>query len=339
MMNERARSRSRSRAASRIMPGAGLRRGLSTIRRVRTMVNGVDQVVAAELADEFGLHALEIGFGEIAAPDAALVGDDHEPVAALAQTAQLPGGAGIDLHLRRRVTVIGVDHQSAVAVEENRREFAGVAQAQSDTVGRWGNAIFCRYPINAPTVLKSSVILSGVYFGRRRTFQPRIAVERWKVLRTALVPRSAQDDRSSFGSAVGHQTNVRSKLATNSAAVSVAVPSLPTTTLPAWLRDLRRLSRRRPRRQRQRKQRNRRVARAGNVEHLPRLARRDRLRRLPPPEQRHAVFAQGDEQHLGVPFLQQPSRRPRRETGFRRSGRWPPTADNPPRETPPRGWA
>src|ERR1700730_3207247 len=72
----------------------------------------------------------------------------------------------------------------------------------------------------------------------------------------------------------------------------------------AVVRDLSRFARRRFATKGERKQRNGGVARARDIENLSRL-RGNVMRPIPFLKKHHTLFAQSDEQELGVPLLQQ----------------------------------
>ena len=65
------------------------------VRSVGAEVGGV-QEIGAELAEKFGVNGLVVRPGEVAAPDAALIGDHHQPETGGAQTGERRGSVGVD---------------------------------------------------------------------------------------------------------------------------------------------------------------------------------------------------------------------------------------------------
>src|ERR1043166_3168499 len=98
--------------------GAGFSPNRRRCRQVGTMIAGVNQIVS-ELPAKFCFDSAVIILGEIAAPDSALVGNDHQRVTFFLEPAQCFGRLGIHFDFAGIATIIHIAHQSAVAIEEN----------------------------------------------------------------------------------------------------------------------------------------------------------------------------------------------------------------------------
>src|SRR5450432_899840 len=87
--------------------------------RIRAKVRGVNRV-AARLAQKLLFHRTVLRFGNQTPADAALVGDDEDAEAGFFQAAQRFGYAGEDLYPCGVPAVVGILHEGAVAIEEDR---------------------------------------------------------------------------------------------------------------------------------------------------------------------------------------------------------------------------